>query len=110
MKRVAAVLIFAFLILAPIQVFGGKLDDVKARGVLRCGVSGTLPGFAALNSRGADGPLRQGPGSAKHVRPNRLIRPEYRPFPGMGRVGDPCGGELWGNLPKEFRPGNPVVC
>lgn len=32
--------------------WGGTLDDVKSNGELKCGISGTLPGFAAPNSKG----------------------------------------------------------
>ena len=32
--------------------FAGTLDDVKARGVLRCGVAPNSPGFAAQDAQG----------------------------------------------------------
>jgi general L-amino acid transport system substrate-binding protein len=45
------VLIAAAVAIAPLAQ-AGTLDDVKARGELRCGVSGTLPGFASPDSKG----------------------------------------------------------
>jgi general L-amino acid transport system substrate-binding protein len=41
----------AFLFGAPAAV-AGTLDDVKARGVVRCGVAPNSPGFAAVDSQG----------------------------------------------------------
>jgi general L-amino acid transport system substrate-binding protein len=40
------------LMLAAGGAFAGTLDDVKARGVLRCGVAPAAPGFAAKDAQG----------------------------------------------------------
>lgn len=43
---------FAALALATMPALGATLDDVKARGTLKCGVDGGLPGFSAPNDAG----------------------------------------------------------
>ncbi|WP_088345225.1 MULTISPECIES: amino acid ABC transporter substrate-binding protein [Rhodomicrobium] len=40
------------LALATLPALGGTLDDVKARGFLKCGIDGGLPGFSAPNDKG----------------------------------------------------------
>jgi general L-amino acid transport system substrate-binding protein len=50
-KYILVSILTAMLLLGS-QALAGKLEDIKSRGVLKCGVSGTLPGFASLNSRG----------------------------------------------------------
>lgn len=51
-KLIAVLTILAFAAVFSTQLWGATLDDVKRSGTLKCGVSGTLPGFASLNSRG----------------------------------------------------------
>jgi general L-amino acid transport system substrate-binding protein len=41
------------LALATLPALGATLDDVKARGHLKCGIDGGLPGFSAPNDKGA---------------------------------------------------------
>jgi len=42
----------AALSLAAVPALGATLDDVKARGNLKCGIDGGLPGFSAPNDKG----------------------------------------------------------
>jgi general L-amino acid transport system substrate-binding protein len=44
--------VFAALAIAAVPAFGDTLGDVKARGFLKCGIDGGLPGFSAPNDKG----------------------------------------------------------
>ena len=43
----------AFLGLSAAAGFAGTLDDVKKAGVIKCGISGSVPGFSAPDDKGA---------------------------------------------------------
>src|SRR5688500_13565966 len=51
MKRIASA-IAALAALAAAPAAAATLDDVKARGTLRCGVAPNAPGFAAKDAQG----------------------------------------------------------
>ncbi len=52
MSRVCLELAVALLGLLPLRAGAGTLDDVRARGTVRCGVSGDLPGFSSADEAG----------------------------------------------------------
>lgn len=45
-------LLAAAVLLLTAQAFGGTLDDIKARGNLKCGVNPNLPGFSYVDAKG----------------------------------------------------------
>ena len=51
LKRIIIVLILAIVIVGT-QAFAGTLEDVKAKGILTCGISEGVPGFSIPNSSG----------------------------------------------------------
>ncbi len=52
LKVAASALISMALLLGASSVFAGKLDTVKRRGILHCGVNKMIPGFGFLNPKG----------------------------------------------------------